>query len=72
MSNMATQLMNMPLLSGEGVDERGSEIIWRIGDGAEVNRGTTGIRGSTQLWLRLDPFGGRRKPAGGGFWLARV
>lgn len=64
---MATQLMNMRLISGEGVDERGSEINCRIGDGAEVNRGTAGIRGSTQRWLRLDPFGGRRKPAGGDF-----
>lgn len=33
--DIVVQLMNMPLQSrsGEGVDERGSEFIWRIGDG---------------------------------------
>jgi hypothetical protein len=35
---MATQLMNMRQRSGERVDERGSEFIWRIGDEAEVDR----------------------------------
>lgn len=48
MGDMAAQLMNMPLQSGERVDERGSGFIWRIGDaGFEVDGDAAGIRGST-------------------------
>jgi hypothetical protein len=43
---MAAQSMNMLLQSGEGVDERGSGFIWRIGDGFEVDGDAAGIRGS--------------------------
>lgn len=62
MSDMAAQLMNMPSQNGEGVDERGSGYIWRIGDGFEVVEDAAGIRGSMLGWA--GPFYGTENAGG--------